>query len=91
MGDTETLQDFLDRLESYVRVNGVTEVPKSSRMSNAISDKILREAVVRCMNSIWTCEETKKDMILRFPLRWQHWRKMSKELHIERGTERAWA
>jgi hypothetical protein len=91
MGETEALQDFLDRLENYFLVNGVIEGAKLSTMLNAIPDKTLRGVVVRRMNSNLTYEETKKDMISRFGLGWRHWRKMSKELHIGKGTARAWA
>jgi hypothetical protein len=73
MGETEALQDFLDRLKNYLLVNGVIEGAKLLTMSNAISDKTLREVVVRCMNSNLTNEETKKDMISRFGLEWRHW------------------
>jgi hypothetical protein len=55
-------------------------------MSKAVSDKTLRKVVVKCMNSNFSVKETKKDMISRFGLVWRHWRKMSQELHIGKGT-----
>jgi hypothetical protein len=64
MGNTEALQDFLDRLENYLVVNGVTEQAKLWKMSNTIPDKTLRKVVVRVVNSNLTYDKTKKDMVL---------------------------
>jgi hypothetical protein len=91
MGDTEVLQDFLDRFKSNFTVNRKTEGAKLSTMSKAIQDKTLRGVVVRCKNRNLTYEETKRDMIGRFGLEWHHWRKMSTKLHIGRVTAREWA
>jgi hypothetical protein len=65
MGNTEALQDFLNRLENYFLVNSLIERAKLSTMSNAIPDETLQERAVSCMNSNLTYKETKKDMISR--------------------------
>jgi hypothetical protein len=59
-GKVEALQDFLDGLEKWFLLNGVSEAAKPLTMSNAVPDKTLSEVVVRCMNSILACKNQKK-------------------------------